>query len=206
MKKILVLLMVLLMAFSLIACGDSSNEEDTSDDAKTKESSAEDVDDSKDDSEGKTEESEIGKRTTIKSKKDLNIVKETGPFTMIVTDVQISTLEPSEDYKDMFDGKDKITFVTIATEVENKSEDTNSFYPDQGTITTDTKEQVDADLMLSDEVGGDFIGEVAKKGNVIFFLDSPAEEINNIKYVIEGPHNENIDRLGEGITYEISFE
>lgn len=197
--------MVLLMAFSLIACGDSSNEEDTSDDAKTKKSSAEDVDDSKDDSEGKTEESEIGKRTTIKSKKDLNHSK-TGPFTMIVTDVQISTLEPSEDYKDMFDGKDKITFVTIATEVENKSEDTNSFYPDQGTITTDTKEQVDADLMLSDEVGGDFIGEVAKKGNVIFFLDSPAEEINNIKYVIEGPHNENIDRLGEGITYEISFE
>ena len=42
---------------------------------------------------------------------------------------------------DEFQGKDTITVITLDIEVENNSSETNSIYPDQGTIVTNTKEQ-----------------------------------------------------------------
>lgn len=159
-----------------------------------------------DDSIGKTEESDLGLRTIVKSKKDLNIVKESGPFIVSVTDIQASHFEPAESYKDMFNGKDELTIITMAVSVENTSTDTNSIYPDQGTITTNTKEQANAHLFLSDSVGGDFIGEIIKSGEVIFLLDSPAKDINNIKYIVDGGIDDDYESLGEDITFEIDLD
>lgn len=152
-----------------------------------------------------TEESEYGKRTLIKRNDNLNIEKTTGPFIVRITHAEIVKVEPSEQTKPMFENKDQVTTVSITVEAENTTEDTNSFYPNQGTITTNTQEQKDADLFFSGDVGGDFIGPVKKKENVIFVLDSAPEEIESIKYIIGVPYNSNYDSIGEELTFEIDF-
>ena len=132
--------------------------------------------------------------TVIKQDDSVNEEKTTGPFTVKVNKMRIATLKNNEDYDylfmDEFQGKDTITVITLDIEVENNSSETNSIYPDQGTIVTNTKEQKEADMFFSDDVGGDFIGEVIKKGNVSFLLESEAEDITSFKYVIGGPHDE----------------
>lgn len=150
-------------------------------------------------------ESEIGKLAILKKNEAVNMVKESGPFVVKVDKIQIGILEASENYKSMFKNKDKVTFVTLQIEVENKDKKTNTLYPDQGTITTNTKEQKDADLFLSDNVGGEFIGEVIKKGNVIFILDSEAEKITNIKYIISAPFSADWDSIGKDIVFDIAL-
>lgn len=107
--------------------------------------------------------SEVGKLTVVNQKKNLNQTVQSGPINLTINAIQTATLEPSESYKEMFDGKDKVTIVTINLSVENTSDDTIGFYPDQGTLTTNTGEQANAETFLSDEVGGDFYGKVKKK-------------------------------------------
>lgn len=150
-------------------------------------------------------ESEIGKLEIVKKNEEVGAVKESGPFVIQVNKMQVSRLEVSEDYKSMFDDKDIVTIVTLEVEVENKSTETNTIYPDQGVLVTNLKEQKDADLFLSGVVGGEYIGEVVKKDNVIFVLESNAEEISNIKYIISAPFDSDWNKLGDDITFELSF-
>lgn len=89
--------------------------------------------------------------------------------------------------------------------VENKTEENLSIYPDQSIITTNTKEQKEANIFISDDVGGDFLGQVIKEGNVIFLLDSKAEDLKSAKLIINAPVNEDFDTLGEKIEFDINF-
>ena len=112
---------------------------------------------------------------------------------------------PNDSNKALFEDKDKVTVITLELEVENLSDETLSVYPDQGTIVTNTKEQKNADLVLSDELGGELIGKVVKKGNVIFLLDSEADQIEHIKYLIDAPHNESLDSIGDKYVFELDL-
>lgn len=190
------------IALLLTACGGKTNEV-KNEPAKNNKANAETtVENNKkaDSSVGKVDESEFGRVEVIKEKKNINDLFESGPIKLTITDVQISKVNPSPNYKSMFNDKDEVTSVVLAVEVENTSDETISFFPDQGTIVTNTKEQKSAQVFLSDEVGGDFIGQVKKKGNIIFILDSNAEEINNVKFVLGHPSNENLENIGEDIT------
>lgn len=151
-------------------------------------------------------ENEFGKISILKRDEAVNITKNSGPFRVTIEKMQISSVEPAKEYKYMFNNKEKATVVTLYMSVENNSEGTNSIYPDQGIITTNTKEQVDADLMLSEDVGGDYIGEVVKKGNIYFILDSEAELIQTLKYTISRPINSNWDSLGEDLVFDLKFK
>jgi len=159
-----------------------------------------------DDSEiGVSQDVEFGTFTVIKKMKGIDKTISSGPFEVTVHAIQIGVAEPNETYKPMFDEKDKVSVVTIEMTVENKSDKTNSFYPDQGTIVTNTKTQASANIWFSDSVGGDFIGEVVKKGNVIFLIDDDPQNISLIKYVIGGPFDGDFNSIGEDITFELSF-
>lgn len=154
---------------------------------------------------GNVDESEIGRLEVINEKKNINDVIESGPIKLTVKDIQISKLNPSESYKPMFDEKDEVTVLVMALEVENTSDETISFYPNQGIVVTNTKEQRDADMFLSDSVGGDFIGQVIKTGNVIFILDSKAEEVDSMKFVLGHPSNQSFENIGEDVVLEYEF-
>lgn len=209
MKKFLLLISTLLLTLALVACGsnsDSSKDDKNSNTENTKQEESKDSK-AKENAENKDEvyESELGKLTVVNKKKGINKVVKSGPMNLTINAIQIGNLEVAEDFRDTFDGKEKITAITVEMKVENTSEDTISFYPDQATLTTNTGNQVEADLSFSDNVGGDFYGKVNKEGNVVFFVDSPAEEIKNIKLIIDGAVNENLDSLSDQLKIELSF-
>lgn len=155
--------------------------------------------------EGETEETELGSLTTYSQVLDINESQENGPFTITLLNANLAELEPSEMYADFFD-HDVVTVVGLEVSVENTNGDTNSIYPDQGTIVTNTGNQVDADLFFSDDVGGDFLGEVTKTGTVFFFFDGDTENIDNVRYIISSGHDEDWESFGEDIEFSISFE
>ncbi|MET3575042.1 hypothetical protein ACFFIY_04700 [Bhargavaea ullalensis] len=67
--------------------------------------------------------------------------------------------------------------------IENTSADkVYSTYPDQATLVTSTGEQVDADMLFSDSLGGEIHEGVIKDGGVYFYLErGAASEISWIK-------------------------
>lgn len=155
--------------------------------------------------EGETEETELGLLTTYGQVLDINESQDNGPFTVTVLNANLTELEPSEMYADFFD-YDVVTAVAIEVQVENTVGETNTIYPDQGTIVTNTGNQVDADIFFSDDVGGDFLGEVTKTGTVFFFFDGDTENIDNVRYIIDSGHDEDWESFGEDIEFSISFE
>lgn len=152
-------------------------------------------------------ESEMGKLTLLKKNDEVEAIQESGPFTVKINKMQVSELEVGEKYKrTFFDNKDVVTIVELKVEVENKSTETNIIYPEQGTIVTNTKEQKDAHEEFSAMIGGKYIGEIIREGYIYFVLDSEAEEITSFKYVISGPIDSDGNKLGEDITFDLSFD
>lgn len=198
MKKFLSILLLAILTIGLVACGGGSN----TDEGQNNDNTAQEQ--KKDQEENEIRESELGKLTVIKKKKDLNYVVQSGPMNLTINAIQTATLDVSHNYKEFFE-KDQVTIVTVEMKAENTSEDTISFYPDQAVLTTNTGEQVEADIFLSDDVGGDFYGKVNKKGNVIFVLESPAEDITDIKLIIDAAIDENWNSLSKNLQIELSF-
>lgn len=145
------------------------------------------------------QESEIGKMTIFYKNKELDENAESGPMSLNVNAIQIGELEVAEDYKEMFDNKDKVTVITLKMKAENSSDDTINYYPDQATITTDAGDQSDAEIFLSDSIGGEFIGKVNKEGQVFFLVNSPASDIGEVNLIVDGPNNEDFDSVGEKV-------
>lgn len=208
-KKLLLLILTFTLGIVLAACGDNGSNDTTESAAQDEqeevaEESTEDSGETDEDVDDNVEESDIGTMTIAYKNKELNETAESGPISLEVKGVQVADLEVAEDYVDIFDGEDELTVITVLMRAENSSEDTVSMYPDQATLTTDTGEQVEADLFFSDDVGGDFFGEVSKEGEIIFFVDSPAEDIGEINLIINGAHDENFETIGDDVKMTIS--
>lgn len=200
MKKFFTFLLLVILSAGLVACGGDS---ESTGEQKTDNTAQEQKDD-KGKEEKEVRKSELGTLTVIKKKKDLNYVVQSGPMNLTINAIQTATLDVSQNYKEFF-GKDQVTIVTVEMKAENTSEDTISFYPDQAVLTTNTGEQVESDIFLSDDVGGDFYGKVNKKGDVIFVLESPAEDITDIKLIIDAAIDEDWNALSNNLQVELSF-
>lgn len=144
-------------------------------------------------------------RTIIATNYGMNETQENGPFSLTLNNAQLShVLIHDEDLADMMGGDD-LVLVSIQLEVSNNSEDTNIIYPDQGTIVTNTGNQVDADFWFSDSLGGDFLGEVTKSGDVFFFFEGTPEEISTIRYIVGSGHDEDWENFGDDIEFSFDF-
>lgn len=208
MKKVLLLLTMLLLTVGLVACGDSetSKSKDDSSSAEKENSSEKSQDENSKENDEDVQESDVGKMTITYKNKDMDENAESGPIKFNVNGLQMGDFEIAEAYRDAFDGKEKATIITFKVKTENTSDDTIGFYPDQATITTDAGDQVDADMVLSDSVGGDFIGKVKKEGQIFFLVDTPSEKIKEINLIIAGPHTEDFDKAGDDVKMTFSVE
>lgn len=139
----------------------------------------------------------------------MNRTGETGPIKYNIKEIQVSKLTATTDEAASLleiDKDTEATLIALNIEIENTSEDTINIYPDQGTLTSNTKEQVDADMLLSDNIGGEMISEVKKDGTVFFVLkNSKADEINTITYHVDAPHDENFNSVGDKIEEKLNF-
>ena len=152
-----------------------------------------------------TQEIEPGK-FSILYEDDIVKQAKSGTMNMNISHLKIGELKAKDDYLDLFNGEDTVTAIMFHVFAKNTSNKTISFYPDHAMITTNTNDQVTAETYFSDDVGGDFIGQVKKEGNIIFFLRTPPEEINTLTLVINGPYNQDFVSVGEDVkmTFEIN--
>ncbi|WP_393965229.1 hypothetical protein [Exiguobacterium sp. S22-S28] len=151
----------------------------------------------------KVEKSELGEKRSHFTNKNLNVSTKLGPINFKINKVQTSVFKPVADYKEMFDNKDEVTLIAFEVEAENTSDATINFHPNQAKLTTNTGEQIDASMVLSEDVGGEFIGKVKKKGNVIFLAESAPDKITAVKFIADGPNDENFESLADRYTVDV---
>ncbi|WP_214745951.1 DUF4352 domain-containing protein [Exiguobacterium sp. s189] len=143
------------------------------------------------------EENELGISQIYMKNRNLGIEEKIGPIIFQIDKVQTLRLQVASDFRFMFDEKKEVTIVSFNVIVENTSDDTVSFHPNQARLVTNTGEQVDADLIISEDVGGEFLGKVKKEGGVLFHVDSMPAELTEVRFVVEGPYNDQFNTIAE---------
>ncbi|WP_214820642.1 MULTISPECIES: DUF4352 domain-containing protein [unclassified Exiguobacterium] len=213
-------LFVLPLVF-LIGCGETeeatSSEsteqtQQTSDEQTTSSSEGSESSKGEDTSEGiggseefEVEEDEIGVRQIYMRNSDLGIEEKIGPIIFQINKVQTMRLQVASDFRSVFDDKKEVTLVSFSVVAENTSDETVTFYPDQARLVTNTGEQVDAAFLLSDDVGGEFLGKVRKEGGVHFQVESMPAELTEVRFVVEGPYNDQFNTIAED-RYEYTID
>ena len=193
MKRIL---LAIILSLVLMACSSADNEaielkEENIETEEVASAKKEDV------NEGDVIKNDMGEFTVLKKNKEVNENKASGPIEISITGIQLAKLKVAKDKKELFDNKEELGVITVGMTVENTDDSDVSIYPDQAVLTKDSGVQVDADVLLSDDVGGDFHGEVTKEGEVIFLLDLPVDEIKDIKLIINPAHDEEFESYEE---------
>lgn len=99
-----------------------------------------------------------------------------------------------------------VTIGQIEVRVENATAGKLSLYPDQGTVVVGN-EQVDVDLLLSGEIGGDYFPGVVKEAKVFFFLKrTAAVDVREVLYSVDAPFStETFRRLGADYLIRVPF-
>ncbi|OIJ12644.1 hypothetical protein BKP37_12635 [Anaerobacillus alkalilacustris] len=211
-KRLLFLLAALLLVVS--ACGTTEepteteveNEEGVNQEEEQEEVLPEEVnDDGFEHSVGDVIENEGGKFTLISRASDIE-TQETGPIIFNISQVNTSTGDLKGDLASFLE-KDFINYIQIDMEVENTSEENITFFPAQATITTNTGEQLESDMWLSEHIDGEFIGAVKKSGSQFFILEkSVAEDIEWVRIIIGAPMNADWENVGEKIDFTVNLK
>lgn len=222
-KKVLAATLAVTLGLSIAACGSSkevvSQKEVTAVDSETEAVKETDIiletetilETENDDSNvGEIIEENGLRKQPVITDKELNHTGETGPFKYSIKAIQVSKLTATNnEMAEMLEiEKDKeVTLVVMDVSIENTTDATNYIYFDQATLTTNTKEQVETDWMLSDYIDGEYLGSVVHEGAIFYILkNTNADELTNIKLYVDAPHDENFETIGEEVVIDLVFE
>jgi hypothetical protein len=213
------LAILLVSLLTLGACSSDTAEISDSEDTKTENASKETVDKTKEDSDKEStekateetsedvQEDDDIKATNTFTNKELAITGTAGPLNYNISGIQLKKLEPkTQDVADMFEVEigDVVNAITIEMTGENTAEEDMSFYLGQATIVTNTKEQLEPDMYLSEHIEGDYLGQVIHTGyNVYILKNSTVDDLKSIELRISAPMNSNFESIGEDIVQTI---
>lgn len=143
-------------------------------------------------------------KTPVFTNKNLNLSGEVGGVKYNYKEVQISDVKlETDEAASMFDVKkgDEVVAIVFNVEIENTTDKDVSFYTDQAKLITNTKQQVDTAMILSDDVGGDLLGKVKKEGNIVYILkNDKAKDLKTLELRIDAPvDSKTFDSLGDNI-------
>ncbi len=134
---------------------------------------------------------------------NLNLEQDRGGVILRVHGVAIARWDdmPAEfkDAASIFTYWDGVKYVGIlSVEVENTTDKTINVFADQGIVVVG-QEQVDTDLWTSEDVGGEFLAGVRRKGLILFGLkeEHNFDEIDSIRYVVDAPIDDNFNPLAD---------
>ncbi|MBM7600492.1 hypothetical protein JOC34_002883 [Virgibacillus halotolerans] len=174
MLRIFTLLSVLMFAIlgGLVACSDAPEIEGDKAEAKTGDNAA--------------------KKSDKKAEKQAAKEKEADPWTYYEDatwegdfnglKTKIEKVVVTEKAPTVEDEKAEESAIGVKFTIENTSDHKFTTYPDQATLVTSTGEQVEADMLISDDLGGDIHEGVIKEGDVLFYLErGEAESVEWIK-------------------------
>ncbi|WP_157842920.1 hypothetical protein [Bacillus sp. FJAT-44742] len=134
----------------------------------------------------------IDDATIIYEDTDLGIEEESGPISLSIQEVLVGE-------------KDDETIVAVLMEAQNNEEDTVIFYPNQASLSTNTGEEVNADIFDSGSVGGEFGEDTVEKDYVIFYLDMDPAELETLTLSIEGATDGQAETIGDDLEIEINL-
>ncbi|MDE5413983.1 hypothetical protein [Alkalihalobacterium chitinilyticum] len=194
MSKLSFILLAGLLVVSLVACGSTETNEPETDESTGK---VEEIADNGSEHQiGETVENEYGSFTLIARNDEID-TQETGPMVLNIPQVNVFSGKLAEHIVELMEmdmelgmkmETDVINYIQIDMEVENTSEDTVWFYPAQAEIETNTGEELESDLWMSNTINGEFIGPVKKSGSQFFILeDSNAEDIEWVRIFMFAP-------------------
>lgn len=186
----------------LVGCGDTESSSTTTETTSQSESvpstdTQEETTETVKEEEFEVQKDEIGRSQIYMKNRNLGIEETIGPIIFQIDKVQTLRLEVASDYRFFFDDQKEVTIVSFNVIVENTSDETVSFHPNQARLVTNTGEQVDADIVISEDVGGEFLGKVKKEGGVLFHVESMPEELTEVRFVVEGPYDDQFRKIAE---------
>ncbi|MCY8232347.1 hypothetical protein [Priestia endophytica] len=111
-----------------------------------------------------------------------------GPVNLYIENMTVADIKPEESMKAMFNDLDKVRAVIVTMKAENTSDQDITFDPNQAVLVTDTGEQIESEMIMMGEVGGDFLGKVKKEGQAWWLIKDNTKDIKNIKMVIPSPY------------------
>lgn len=153
---------------------------------------------------GDTVTTEAGNMTLKAQNDDIDTI-ETGPFKVEIEQVNAISGDLNPQTAEMF-GAEQLEYIQIDLQAENTSEEDLIFYAGQAQIVTNTGEQLESDMWMSDHIEGEFMGGVIQKGTLIYPLEqSQAEEIETVRIVISAPQDEDWQEVGEEVDIEIKL-
>lgn len=159
--------------------------------------------------EAEVEEQDGLRKQIMYTDKELNMSGETGPFKYTIEGVQVSKLTATDEtMASILDiEKDKeVTVVAINASAENTTDETNNFYLGQATLTTNTKEQADPNLWISEHIEGEFLGNVIHSGSMVYILpNTNADDLTDLTLHISAPSDADWNTIGEEVQLEITL-
>lgn len=171
MKKVLSILGMLVLSLGLAGCGENEAQKELD----------------KNDTEKSTAKDSGENKATEKKEEDIWTYYEeadwSGEWEGLKFDIQKVVVSDKAPKIDDNGEEVESSAVGVKFKVENTTSDkVYNTYPDQATLVTSTGEQVEADMMVSDAVGGEIHEGVIKEGNLIFYLDrGEADKIDWVK-------------------------
>lgn len=126
-------------------------------------------------------------------------VIEMGPMNITIDSVAVVDFEPDdEDISYIFDDEERVRAILMDMTVENTSDEDVTFYPNNSVLVTDTGEQLESDMFMMGDQGGEFFGKVKKEGQTWWLLNDLETDISSIKMIIDPPYDmENYEDLTE---------
>lgn len=215
MKKLLGILFAAMLIFVLAACGsdnaskekesNASSEEETTASTESSEEEAEEATTEGGTSIGETVSNEGGDHTLVSLAEDVGTF-ESGPMTLNISKINGVSSTIKGDLADIME-TEELEYIQVDMNVESSSDDTLSFYPSQATLVTDTGEQLEPDMIMSEHIDGEFMGKVKKEGINYYILEqSKAADVKHVKLVITGATDANFEKVGEDITVEVDLK
>lgn len=148
----------------------------------------------------------------LRQELDDPVVYEDSGVRLSVTGVGLSSMDSPEADESLGDFVEDDTQTVLALEMtaSNDSGGMVDFYPDQGTVHVG-REQVEADLFLSESVGGaDMRDGVDNNGLVIWQLTAPYDEVvaeGQLTFAASAPvDSESFDRVGGEVELTVEWD
>lgn len=186
---------------------DDQNVEDSKQEDKKEENTNEDKSSDKKLKVGETTSDPDFGDMTLYAMQELDQTQTSGNFEIKLKDAGLAVLKPNDMVKEVLQIKgDQATMLTINMEITHNVDQTESIYPNQGTIVTNNGSQIDANMFVSEDVGGDFLGKVNKKGQVIFLFDDDVETVKNIRYIVKAPVDSEFYAAGEDLEFKFDIK
>lgn len=129
----------------------------------------------------------------------------TGPFKVKITGVSAGIMTPkSEEMKSFLQDKENTQVIILYASVENTEDKKSNLYLNQSLITTDTQEQLEPDLLLS-EGSGEFLSAVKQDLTMVYYPQIDVEKTKEIVLHVEAPSDENFETIGDELNITITF-